>query len=65
MYDNMVAIMSKYRGKIKENPKINSINGTSFIDDNQLNFERNTVSLCKENYLLQFWQSSLKKSMDE
>jgi len=37
-YDNKVAIKSKYRGKIKENPKINNINETSFIDDNQINF---------------------------
>jgi hypothetical protein len=37
-YDNNVAITSNYRGKIKENPKINNINETSFIDDNNINF---------------------------
>jgi hypothetical protein len=35
-YDNKVAISSKYRGKIKGNPKINNINGNGFIEDHQL-----------------------------
>jgi len=30
-YDNKIAISSKYRGKIKENQKINNISETSFL----------------------------------
>jgi hypothetical protein len=45
-YDNKVAIKSKYRGKIKENPKFKNMNETSFIDVNQLNFKiRSSASI--------------------